>query len=87
MGWHVRFVPKAVMNFEDGRPEICQLVAYNLTDIVIKGLGLGPGRPHLVPCKRARCRCPGVWSTRGILPRDQSDQPDQLLMCSRVSVL
>jgi acetoacetate decarboxylase len=46
MGWHVRFVPKVVMNFEDGRPEICQLVAYNLTDIVIKErLGARPRAP------------------------------------------
>ena len=33
----------------DGKPEICQLVAYNLTDIVVKGSWLGPGRLHLVP--------------------------------------
>jgi acetoacetate decarboxylase len=33
----------------DGRPEICQLVAYHLTDIVIKGSWIGPGRLHLVP--------------------------------------
>jgi acetoacetate decarboxylase len=33
----------------DGRPEICQLVAINLTEIIIKGSWLGPGRLHLVP--------------------------------------
>src|SRR5882757_6608036 len=33
----------------DGRLEICQLVAYNLTDIVVKGSWMGPGRLHLVP--------------------------------------
>jgi len=33
----------------DGHLEICQLVAYNLTDIVVKGSRLGPGRLHLVP--------------------------------------
>ena len=33
----------------DGHPEICQLVAYNLTDIVVKGSWLRPGRLHLVP--------------------------------------
>jgi hypothetical protein len=33
----------------DGHPEICQLVAYNLTDIVVKSSWLGPGRLHLVP--------------------------------------
>jgi acetoacetate decarboxylase len=33
----------------DGRAEICQLVAYNLTDIVVKGSWIGPGRLHLVP--------------------------------------
>jgi acetoacetate decarboxylase len=33
----------------DGRPGICQLVAYNLTDITIKGSWIGPGRLHLIP--------------------------------------
>ena len=33
----------------DGRLEICQLVAYNLTDIAVKGSWIGPGRLHLVP--------------------------------------
>jgi acetoacetate decarboxylase len=33
----------------DGRPEICQLVAYNLTDITVKGSWAGPGRLHLIP--------------------------------------
>src|SRR6201999_4202232 len=33
----------------DGHAEICQLVAINLTDIVVKGSWLGPGRLHLVP--------------------------------------
>jgi acetoacetate decarboxylase len=33
----------------DGRPEICQLVAINLTEISVKGSWLGPGRLHLVP--------------------------------------
>jgi acetoacetate decarboxylase len=33
----------------DGRPEICQLVAINLTDINVKGSWRGPGRLHLVP--------------------------------------
>ena len=33
----------------DGSPEICQLVAINLTDIVVKGSWFGPGRLHLVP--------------------------------------
>ena len=33
----------------DVHPEICQLVAYNLTDIVVKGSWLRPGRLHLVP--------------------------------------
>jgi len=33
----------------DGRPEICQLVAINLTDITVKGSWIGPGRLHLVP--------------------------------------
>jgi acetoacetate decarboxylase len=33
----------------DGRAEICQLVALNLTDIVVKGSWSGPGRLHLVP--------------------------------------
>jgi acetoacetate decarboxylase len=33
----------------DGRPEICQLVSYNLTDITVKGSWSGPGRLHLIP--------------------------------------
>ena len=33
----------------DGCPAICQLVRYNLTEIVIKGSWIGPGRLHLVP--------------------------------------
>ncbi|MDY0884557.1 acetoacetate decarboxylase [Dongia soli] len=33
----------------DGEPEICQLVSYNLTDIVVKGSWRGPARLHLVP--------------------------------------
>jgi acetoacetate decarboxylase len=33
----------------DGRLEICQLVAYNLVDITVKGAWMGPGRLHLVP--------------------------------------
>ncbi len=33
----------------DGRPEICQLVALNLTEITVKGSWTGPGRLHLVP--------------------------------------
>jgi acetoacetate decarboxylase len=33
----------------DGRLEICQLVAYNLTNIAVKGSWIGPGRLHLVP--------------------------------------
>jgi acetoacetate decarboxylase len=28
---------------------VCQLVAINLTDIVVKGSWIGPGRLHLVP--------------------------------------
>ena len=33
----------------DGKPGICQLVAYNLTEIMVKGSWIGPGRLHLVP--------------------------------------
>lgn len=33
----------------DGRPAIAQLVAYNLTDITLKGAWSGPARLHLVP--------------------------------------
>jgi acetoacetate decarboxylase len=32
-----------------GHSEICQLVAYNLTEIINQGSWLGPGRLHLVP--------------------------------------
>lgn len=31
------------------RSIICQLVAYNLTDITVKGSWIGPGRLHLIP--------------------------------------
>lgn len=33
----------------DGEPQICQLVAYNLTEITVKGSWIGPGRLHLIP--------------------------------------
>jgi len=33
----------------DGGHGICQLIAYNLTDITVKGSWLGPARLHLVP--------------------------------------
>jgi acetoacetate decarboxylase len=33
----------------DGKPGICQLVAYNLIDITVKGSWIGPGRLHLIP--------------------------------------
>jgi acetoacetate decarboxylase len=33
----------------DGEPEICQLVAINLTEITVKGSWMGPARLHLVP--------------------------------------
>ncbi|MBV8193786.1 MAG: acetoacetate decarboxylase [Alphaproteobacteria bacterium] len=33
----------------DGQPEICQLVAINLTNINVKGSWFGPSRLHLVP--------------------------------------
>jgi acetoacetate decarboxylase len=33
----------------DGKLQICQLVAYNLTEISIKGSWTGPGRLHLIP--------------------------------------
>jgi acetoacetate decarboxylase len=33
----------------DGRAEVCQLVAYNLTDVTVKGSRLGPARLHIVP--------------------------------------
>jgi acetoacetate decarboxylase len=33
----------------DGKLQICQLVAYNLTEISIKGSWMGPGRLHLIP--------------------------------------
>jgi acetoacetate decarboxylase len=47
---------KIIPGVADGHPEICQLVAYNLTDIVVKGSWLGPGRLHLVPHANARSR-------------------------------
>jgi acetoacetate decarboxylase len=33
----------------DGNPALCQLVAYNLSEITVKGAWSGPGRLHLVP--------------------------------------
>lgn len=33
----------------DGKPAIAQLVAYNLTDITVKGSWSGPARLHLIP--------------------------------------
>lgn len=33
----------------DGKPAIAQLVAYNLTDIAVKGSWSGPARLHLIP--------------------------------------
>lgn len=33
----------------DGRLEIAQLVAYNITDITVKGCWTGPARLHLIP--------------------------------------
>lgn len=41
---NLKIVPGA-----DGEPEICQLVAVNLTDIQVKGSWSGPARLHLVP--------------------------------------
>lgn len=45
---------KTAVNFKlipdiEGRPAIAQLVAYNLTDIRLKGAWSGPARLHLVP--------------------------------------
>ena len=33
----------------DGKPQIAELVAYNITDITVKGCWTGPARLHLVP--------------------------------------
>jgi acetoacetate decarboxylase len=41
---NLKFIPGV-----DGRAEICKLVAYNPTDVVVKGSWIGPGRLHLVP--------------------------------------
>lgn len=38
----------------DGKPKICQLVGYHLTDIQLKGAWAGPARLHLVP--HSNCR-------------------------------
>jgi len=45
---------KTQVNFKlipgvDGKAEICQLVAYNLIEISVKGSWIGPARLHLVP--------------------------------------
>src|SRR5262249_56875420 len=34
---------------EDGKHDICELIAYNLTDITVKGSWLGPGALHVLP--------------------------------------
>ena len=41
-------VLKVIPNF-DGKPKICQLVAFNLTDISIKGSWISPARLQLIP--------------------------------------
>ena len=41
---NLKFIPGV-----DGMPAICQLVAYNLTNITMKGSWTGPGRLHLIP--------------------------------------
>jgi len=33
----------------DGKPQIAELVAYNITDITVKGCWTGPARLHLIP--------------------------------------
>ena len=33
----------------DGKPQIAELVAYNITDITVKGCWSGPARLHLIP--------------------------------------
>jgi acetoacetate decarboxylase len=45
---------KTQVNFKlipdvDGQPALCQLVAYNLTDIQVKGAWRSPARLHLIP--------------------------------------
>jgi acetoacetate decarboxylase len=50
----------------DGRAEVCQLVAINLTDINVKGSWFGPGRLHLVPHGLRRGR-PSGWEIRQYL--------------------
>ena len=42
--FNLKFIPGV-----DGKPAIAQLVAYNMTDIVLKGAWAGPARLHLVP--------------------------------------
>jgi len=41
---NLKIVPGA-----DGALAICQLVAFNLSDVAVKGTWRGPGRLHLVP--------------------------------------
>jgi acetoacetate decarboxylase len=41
---NLKFIPGV-----DGEPALAQLVAYNLTDISVKGSWIGPGRLHLIP--------------------------------------
>ncbi len=41
---NLKFIPGV-----DGEPALAQLVAYNLTEISVKGSWVGPGRLHLIP--------------------------------------
>ncbi len=42
--FNLKFIPGV-----DGKPAICQLVSYRMTDIEVKGAWAGPARLHLIP--------------------------------------
>jgi acetoacetate decarboxylase len=52
--WQIFGVPSTSCNLKiipdvDGTPKICQLVAYNLEDITVKGCWVSPARLQLIP--------------------------------------
>ena len=49
----------------DGHPQICQLVAYSFTDIVVKGSWIGPGGSTWFRMQRSRRRFSGAQDSRG----------------------
>ncbi|MGZ5822929.1 MAG: acetoacetate decarboxylase family protein [Hyphomicrobium sp.] len=51
-----------------GKPGICQLVTYNVTEIIVKGSWIGPGRLHLVSHVNAPVAARAAHHRRPTLP-------------------